>query len=137
MQYMLHYQETEHGPYPLSKIRDMLVIGRIPGDALYWDEAASEWKSLAELLPKALTYRTPDPSRIPPPPVSARQKMEQTAHSAHEDAIPEITEKVIPEPSPANPPPSDSLSGTPKRRRYASSALRTFFLGIARIFRFR
>jgi hypothetical protein len=48
--YFLYYQTKNHGPYALDQIRSMWASGIITADAVYWVQAESVWKPIAELL---------------------------------------------------------------------------------------
>jgi membrane associated rhomboid family serine protease len=41
--------ETQYGPYNLFQIQQMLTDGSVTGDAQYWSEGMTEWRSITEL----------------------------------------------------------------------------------------
>ncbi|MEI7821461.1 MAG: RDD family protein [Verrucomicrobiota bacterium] len=63
--YFLYYQTKNHGPYALDQIRSMWASGIITADAVYWVQAESVWKPIAELLATARTKSTSAPEAVP------------------------------------------------------------------------
>ena len=45
----LYDQETEYGPYDLFQVQQMVSQGSVGGQALYWSEGMTEWRSVSEL----------------------------------------------------------------------------------------
>jgi hypothetical protein len=41
--------ETQYGPYNLFQIQQMMGDGSVTGDAQYWSEGMTEWRSITEL----------------------------------------------------------------------------------------
>ena len=41
--------ETQYGPFNLFQIQQMLTDGSVTGDAQYWSEGMTEWRSITEL----------------------------------------------------------------------------------------
>ncbi len=60
--YFLYYQTKNHGPYALDQIRSMWASGIITADAVYWVQAESVWKPIAELLATERSERTNAPA---------------------------------------------------------------------------
>ena len=60
--YFLYYQAKNHGPYALDQIRSMWASGIITADAVYWVQAESVWKPIAELLATERSERTNAPA---------------------------------------------------------------------------
>lgn len=65
-------QETQHGPYSLEKLRTLRANGLVSAEALYWDEAASEWLSLEGKLQQQQPAEPPEPeTHAAPSPMAA------------------------------------------------------------------
>ena len=43
------YGGEQSGPFTLSHVQDMLRLGSIGPDALYWSEGMADWQSVADL----------------------------------------------------------------------------------------
>ena len=56
-------QGTQYGPYPESKVKDMLTEGQLLPTDLAWYEGAADWKPLNEMLGP-----TPGAAQAAPPP---------------------------------------------------------------------
>jgi membrane associated rhomboid family serine protease len=41
--------ETQTGPYPVSKVLEMVDLGTLSADAYFWREGMEDWRSVAEL----------------------------------------------------------------------------------------
>src|SRR6266436_3884787 len=67
--YFLHYQGQNRGPYALDQIQSMWASGIITADAVYWEQADSVWKPIADLLAKESSER----ANISQPPPLKRQ----------------------------------------------------------------
>lgn len=65
--YHLHYGGENHGPYLLDQIRGMWASGIITADAVYWNEAASAWEPLTDLLKASPPFAPKKESASPPP----------------------------------------------------------------------
>lgn len=65
--YYLHFQDENHGPYRIDQIRSMWASGIITADAVYWNESASGWEPVTELLNPPPRQRVDEPHANPPP----------------------------------------------------------------------
>jgi hypothetical protein len=45
----VYEREAEYGPFNLFQIQQMMSEGRVTGEALYWSEGMTEWRSISEL----------------------------------------------------------------------------------------
>ena len=45
----LWHEGVQSGPFTAAQIRDMLALGSIPGEAVYWREGMPDWKSVLEM----------------------------------------------------------------------------------------
>ena len=41
--------DAQSGPFTATQINDMLALGSVPADALYWQEGMTEWRSVTDL----------------------------------------------------------------------------------------
>lgn len=45
----LFVNDAQAGPFTLTQVHEMLALGSIPADALYWQEGMTEWRDVADL----------------------------------------------------------------------------------------
>ena len=45
----IHHGGQQSGPFTLSHVQDMLRLGSIGPDAVYWSEGMADWQSVADL----------------------------------------------------------------------------------------
>jgi hypothetical protein len=45
----LYVDGKEAGPYPVERVPDMIRLGAVSTEALYWREGMEEWRSVSEL----------------------------------------------------------------------------------------
>lgn len=52
----LYEGEAQYGPYNLFQIQQMLALGSVTNQALYWSEGMTEWRSVSELADGVVPY---------------------------------------------------------------------------------
>ena len=77
-------QGTQYGPYPESRVKDMLAEGQLLPTDLAWYEGAADWKPLNEMLgpTPAAAQETPPP---PPKPAVASKRQVMTRAKPQEE----------------------------------------------------
>jgi len=67
MDFMIHHEGRDLGPYTEPEVRSRLIAGTLSLSDLGWQEGATEWAPLSSFAPFAPTYR--QPLSPPPPPL--------------------------------------------------------------------
>lgn len=78
MEYYLHRNNQQIGPYDEPQIRGMVASGAISRSDLCWREGLAEWQPLEAVLPFALppALKIPEPISLPPPLPSGKRDVE-------------------------------------------------------------
>jgi hypothetical protein len=66
MDFMIHHEGRELGPYSEPEVRSRLIAGTILLSDLGWHEGATEWAPLSTFRQFATSYRQPLPASPPP-----------------------------------------------------------------------
>ena len=45
----LWHEGVQTGPFTNAQVRDMLALGAIPGEAVYWSEGMADWRSVVDM----------------------------------------------------------------------------------------
>ena len=82
MQYYLHRNEQQIGPYDEPQIRGMVASGAISRSDLCWREGLADWQPLEAVFQFALPPPITIPAPISPPPLPSAKPDAQFAHPA-------------------------------------------------------
>ena len=82
MQYYLHRNEKQIGPYDEPQIRGMVASGAISRSDLCWREGLADWQPLEAVFQFALPPPITIPAPISPPPLPSAKPDAQFAHPA-------------------------------------------------------